>query len=293
EQPVPVLSQDAVFNYDAYLLDGDGTLWTNDEPIPGAIKFVRKLISRGKKVFIITNDPGRSTRRYLEKVTRLGFPVSEKNIISPTTVIIDFCKRNPHFISKGIYLIGNGGIKEALEEGLGVECFGTGPDPMPSSDFFPSTVNLEKEASCVIVADDPQFSYMKLIKATTYLADPNCGFFITNEDAILPNENYILPGTGCFAAALRTAVLPRKPVVFGKPEETMGRYLMNNFELNPEKTIMFGDRLDTDIKFGSTNGFDTCWMRTGTTSVDDVNRAIDGEDQSLVPKFTFSFADFL
>ncbi|KAF8371375.1 hypothetical protein PRIPAC_77804 [Pristionchus pacificus] len=293
EHPVPVLSQEDVFNYDAYLFDADGTLWTHDEPIPGAIKFVQELISRNKKVFIITNNSSRSTRRYLQKVTRLGFPVEEKNIISPNTIIIDFCKRNPHFIRKGIYLIGNIGSKEALEEALDVECFGIGHDPMPDAagEGFPSTITLEKEASCVVVGDDPHFSYLKLIKATNFLADPNCGFFIANEDATLPNDTYILPGTGCFAAALRTAVLPREPVLFGKPGEPMGRYLKNNLELNPEKTIMFGDRLDTDIKFGSVNGFDTCWVRTGTHSVNDVNRAIDGDDKSLVPMFTFSFTD--
>ncbi|GMS81087.1 hypothetical protein PENTCL1PPCAC_3262 [Pristionchus entomophagus] len=293
EFPVPVLSQEAAYNYDAYLFDADGTLWTNDEPIPGAINFVQDLISMGKKVFIITNNSSRSTRRYLQKVTRLGFHVSEENIISPNTIIIDFCKRNPHFIRKGIYLIGNIGIKEALEEGLNVECFGVGLDEMPNSDFFPSTVNMEREASCVIVADDPHFTYMKLIKAINYLADPNCGFFVTNEDATLPNENYILPGTGCFAAAVRTAVSPREPILFGKSGEAMGRYMKNNLELNPEKTIVFGDRLDTDIKFGSINGFDTCWVRTGTNSAVDVNRAIDGDDQSLIPMFTFSFADLL
>lgn len=51
--------------------------------------------------------------------------------------------------------------------------------------------------------------------------------------------------------------------------------------------------LDTDVKFGAVNGFDTCWVRTGTHSIEDVNRAIDGDDQTLVPKFTFSFADLL
>ncbi|GMR45362.1 hypothetical protein PMAYCL1PPCAC_15557, partial [Pristionchus mayeri] len=291
EFPVPVLSQEDVFNYDVYLFDADGTLWTHDEPIPGAINFMQELISRGKKVFIITNNSSRSTRRYVQKVTRLGFPVSESNIISPNTTIIDFCKRNPHFIRKGIYLIGNIGIKEALEEALDVECFGIGIDNMPESDFFPSTVKLEREASCVIVADDPHFTYMKLIKATNYLADPNCGFFVTNMDATLPNDSYILPGTGCFAAAICTAVAPREPTLFGKEGEMMGRYLKNNLELNPEKTIIFGDRLDTDIKFGFVNGFDTCWVRTGTNSVDDVNRAIDQGDESLIPKFTFSFTD--
>ncbi|GMT23303.1 hypothetical protein PFISCL1PPCAC_14600 [Pristionchus fissidentatus] len=291
EFPVPVLSQEDFFNYDAYLLDADGTLWTEDVTIEGAVKIVEELISRGKKVFVLTNNSSRSTRRYVQKLTRLGFPVNENNIISPNTIIIDFLKRNPHFMRKGIYLIGNIGVKEAIEEELNVECFGIGLDPMPSGDSFPSTVDMQKEASAVIVADDPHFSYMKLIKATNYLADPNCGFFIANEDRTLPNDGYILPGTGCFAAALRCSVYPREPLVCGKPGELMGRYLVNNMDLKKETTIMIGDRLDTDVKFGNVSGFDTCWVRTGTNSIDDVNRAIDENDETLIPKFTFSFAD--
>ncbi|GMS96923.1 hypothetical protein PENTCL1PPCAC_19098, partial [Pristionchus entomophagus] len=49
--------------------------------------------------------------------------------------------------------------------------------------------DIEQEASCVIVNHDPHFKHEKLAKAINYLADPNCGFFVTNEDANLPNEN--------------------------------------------------------------------------------------------------------
>lgn len=52
-------------------------------------------------------------------------------------------------------------------------------------------------------------------------------------------------------------------------------------------------RLDTDIKFGNVNGFDTCWVRTGVHNEEDVRKAKEGEDQTLVPKFTLHFEDIV
>ncbi|GMT23836.1 hypothetical protein PFISCL1PPCAC_15133 [Pristionchus fissidentatus] len=291
---LPTITNDLLFNYKTYLFDADGTLWHVNQPHPGAIQFIDNLLKKGKQVFIVTNNALRSEKKSLEKLVNLGFHgLNESNIITPNTVLIDFIKQNRHFIKKSIYLIGNEGTKEALEEGLGVECFGTGPDPMPSDSLlFPQSIDLKREASAVVVSDDPHFNYIKLIKASNYLQDPNCGFFITNEDAHFRTRSYFLPGTGCITAAVRTALLPRIPIVFGKPADGMARYLIDRYNVDPAKTIMIGDRLDTDIKFGNSNGFSTCWVKTGVNTVEDVRIAMEGEDPSLVPQFTIDFEQF-
>ncbi|GMS95309.1 hypothetical protein PENTCL1PPCAC_17484, partial [Pristionchus entomophagus] len=211
--PVPILDREAAYNYDTYLFDADGTLWHVLDPHPGAIEFLRVLIEKGKQVFIVTNNAILSAKKALEKLENLGFEgLTEDNIVTSNTILVDFIKRNPHFMSKSIYLIGIDALKEALEEELGVECFGVGPDLMSEGELFPQSIDVSKEASAVVVSDDPH-SYMKMIKAANYLLDPNCGFFITNEEATFHTRSYALPGTGCLTAALRTATLPRVPEV--------------------------------------------------------------------------------
>ncbi|GMR47470.1 hypothetical protein PMAYCL1PPCAC_17665, partial [Pristionchus mayeri] len=292
--PVPILHPEAAFSYDTYLFDADGTLWHVLDPHPGAIDFLRALLEKGKQVFIVTNNAIRSANKALEKLENLGFKgLTEENIVTPNTVLVDYIKRNPHFMEKSIYLIGTEGLKETLEEELGSECFGVGPDHMPPHELFPHSIDIEREASSVVVSDDPHFSYMKMIKAANYLLDENCGFFITNEDATFHTRSYALPGTGCLTAALRTAVLPRMPEVMGKPGDRMAAFLINRFGIDPSKTLMIGDRLDTDIKFGNENGFDTCWVRTGVHGGEDVKKAMEGEDPSLIPRFTLHFQDLL
>ena len=59
------------------------------------------------------------------------------------------------------------------------------------------------------------------------------------------------------------------------------RVLVYNFEFilnyigikeeDKNKWIMFGDRIDTDIKFGKNSGIDTTFVLTGCHTVDDMN----------------------
>ena len=52
----------------------------------------------------------------------------------------------------------------------------------------------------------------------------------------------------------------------------MADLLKSRGDLNPEKTIMFGDRLDTDIAFANANGFSSCLMLTGVNNLEDVDK---------------------
>ena len=42
-------------------------------------------------------------------------------------------------------------------------------------------------------------------------------------------------------------------------------------EEDKKRWIMFGDRIDTDMKFGKNSGIDTAFVLTGCHTVDDMN----------------------
>ena len=56
------------------------------------------------------------------------------------------------------------------------------------------------QVQCVLVGFDPYISYMKLIRAASYLKKPDCLFLATNRDGSLPvkNANICIPGTIVF-----------------------------------------------------------------------------------------------
>ncbi len=51
------------------------------------------------------------------------------------------------------------------------------------------------QVTAVVVGFDKHFSYPKLIKACSYLKNPDCHFVVTNEDSSLPaHSDIMIPG---------------------------------------------------------------------------------------------------
>jgi 4-nitrophenyl phosphatase len=124
-------------------------------------------------------------------------------------------------------------------------------------------------------------TYTKLAKAFQHLLqNDDCAFIATNEDSTYPATGGLLPGAGSVFAPLQTALGGRKPIAIGKPNKTMldcikakwaSRPLIldyswaavNRHDFDPARTLMVGDRLNTDIAFGQAGGLSTLLVLTG------------------------------
>uniref|UniRef100_A0A1I7XTX4 NIPSNAP domain-containing protein n=1 Tax=Heterorhabditis bacteriophora TaxID=37862 RepID=A0A1I7XTX4_HETBA len=276
---VITISRKDVLQYDTFLFDADGVLWTGDYPVPCAIDFISNLLQLGKQVFILTNNSTKTIDQYMNKLSTIGFSkIKRDNVISPAIVLADYLKNNSKYDNQLVYLLGTENLKSTLELEGGVRCFGTGPDHLrdyTEHDFI-NSVDLSIIPKAVICSYDSHFSYPKLMKAANFLNQQGVEFLVTNEDYTFPGPvpGIIIPGSGCTSACLR-AVSGRDPIVFGKPHEYMANYLKQRHHIDPTTTIMFGDRLDTDIKFANDNGFASCLMLTGVHSLEDSGQQID------------------
>ena len=54
--------------------------------------------------------------------------------------------------------------------------------------------------------------------------------------------------------------------------------------IEPQKTLMIGDRLNTDITFGNTNGMDTALVLTGVSKESDI------ETENIYPTYVLKHA---
>lgn len=63
-----------------------------------------------------------------------------------------------------------------------------------------------------------------------------------------------------------THSLIQKPTVVGKPSPLMIDYLCNKLGLDKSRICMVGDRLDTDILFGTDNGLQSLLVLSGVTT---------------------------
>jgi len=58
----------------------------------------------------------------------------------------------------------------------------------------------------------------------------------------------------------------QKPTVLGKPNPFVIEYLEERDGIKRDRTLMIGDRFDTDILLGKNAGIDTCLVMTGVTT---------------------------
>ena len=92
---------------------------------------------------------------------------------------------------------------------------------------------------------------------------------------LLPDDRTLVPGNGCATAALATAV-GKEPINCGKPSATLAQLIIETKSLDPAKTCMVGDRLDTDIAFGRSVGMSTLLVLSGVTEPELADEMIAG-----------------
>eukprot|EP00758_Cryptobia_borreli_P018846 Tbor_TRINITY_DN7549_c0_g1::TRINITY_DN7549_c0_g1_i1::g.952::m.952 len=147
----------------------------------------------------------------------------------------------------------------------------------------------ELEIGAVVAGIDVDFNYHKLAAAGLIIQNQHRNnkpvhLIATNSDPQITNkapngEEWLLPGTGCLWAALRTYLGRPPDVICGKPQLDMMDIMMSNIQFNnendidPESCLMIGDRISTDIAFGNAAGCRTLFVLSGCETMEDVEAA--------------------
>lgn len=198
---------------------------------------------------------------------------------------------------KKVYIVGSSGIAKELDN-VGIRHEGVGPDTLKGNlqdlvhgDFVPNP-----EVGAVIVGFDEHFSFPKMFKAASYLDNPDCIFIATNTDERFPIAGKVIPGTGSMVRCVETAA-ERKAEIMGKPNPYICEGLFSDFKIDAKRTLMIGDRANTDIELGTNCGFQTLLVGTGIHNLKDVEawkKSDDPNDKKLIPDvFLPSLGDLL
>ncbi|CAN7998749.1 unnamed protein product [Ixodes hexagonus] len=269
------------------LTDCDGVLWSGNNAIPGSSETLNVLRKLGKKVRYVTNNSSKSRQGYVEKCKKLNFDTRPEDIFTTAYCAVLYLKKIK--FSGKIYLIGSKDFLREIVDGGFTVCGSIGPDPVPNEwlKWAVEEMAPDKEVKAVVVGFDEHMGFMKCMRAASYLKDPNCLFLATNTDETYPcpNKNIVVPGTGTIVAAVSTAA-QRKPIVLGKPEPFMTDCIRFRCpDLDPVKTVMIGDRLNTDILMGRRAGMKTILVGTGVHNLDDVRHHVAEGKLDDVPDF--------
>lgn len=230
-----------------YLLDMDGTLYFEDELIPGALQFIKALQSKNKNFCYLTNNSSKNKEDYLKKLHKLGLPCSDKQIFTSGMAMGLFLK-NKH-PDKTIYLVGTKALAEELSS-YGIKITTDKPD-------------------IVVVGFDRELNYQKLELACGFLFD-GAEFLATNVDKVCPmkNKRYI-PDCGSICDMLEVAT-KKNPYYIGKPSKEMILTIASEYKIDPREVVIIGDRIYTDVATAKNAGAKSILVLSGETKKEDV-----------------------
>jgi len=253
---------------DVFIFDCDGVIWRGDSLISGIPETLQKLRDLGKKMFFVTNNSTKSRAGYKKKFDSLGLDIPPEEIFSSSFAAAAYLEQTKFKeTGKKVYIVGEVGICEELDN-IQVPWIG-GPDDAGKQPDMGSGGRLEHDENvgAVIVGFDRFVNYYKIQYAQLCINEnENCEFIATNLDAVTHlTDAQEWAGNGSMVGAIKGCT-GQEPTVVGKPSPLMIDYLCTKLGLEKSRICMVGDRLDTDILFGTDNGLQSLLVLSGVTS---------------------------
>jgi NagD protein len=219
-----------------------------EEAIPGAADFVKRLQERGRPFLLLTNNSIFTARDLKARLARSGIDVPEEAIWTSALATAQFLDdQRPGATA---YVIGEAGLTTAMHE-IGY-------------------VLSERDPEYVVLGETRTYSF-EAITTAIRLIEKGARFIATNPDPSGPSPQGPIPATGS-VAALITRATGVAPYFVGKPNPLMMRSALNRIDAHSETTVMVGDRMDTDIISGLEAGMRTVLVLTGSTQGHQVPR---------------------
>jgi NagD protein len=233
---------------ETYLMDMDGVLVHEDQPIRGADRFVERLEATGHRYLVLTNNSIYTPRDLAARLSLTGLEVPEAAIWTSALATAQFLdEQRPGGTA---FVIGEAGLTTALHER--------------------GYVLSERDPDYVVLGETRTYSLEAITRAIR-LITAGARFIATNPDPTGPSPAGPQPATGAVAALISNATGVR-PYFVGKPNPLMMREALRAIEAHSETTVMIGDRMDTDIVAGMEAGLQTILVLSGITSREQAGR---------------------
>jgi phosphoglycolate phosphatase len=236
--------------------------------IDGIPETLDKLRKAGKKMFFVTNNSTKSRAGYKKKFDGLGLnAVPAEEIFSSSFAAAAYLEQSKFKeTGKKVYVIGEIGICEELDL-IGVPYIGGPADSDKQPNMGPGgKLEIDEDVGAVIVGFDRFVNYYKIQYAQLCINEEGAEFIATNMDAVTHlTDAQEWAGNGSMVGAIKGCT-GQEPTVVGKPSPLMIEYLESKYGVDRNRICMVGDRLDTDVLFGTNNGLKTLLVLSGVTS---------------------------
>ncbi len=230
------------------LIDVDGVLHVDGDPIPGAAEAIAALRRRGVPFVLLTNTTIR-TRRQLGLLLRdFGFPVEDDEIVTAGAATAAYLRS--HHPGEPCLLIVDGDVAEE----------------------FTGIPLVEDETARVVVfgGAGPAYTYDRLNLAFRLLLR-GAHFVAMHRNLVWDRRDGPALDAGAFLLGLEAAV-GRSPHLVGKPSPDFFQAGLARLGLPAGEVAMVGDSLAADIQPAQALGMTGILVRTGRFRPQDLER---------------------
>lgn len=213
---------------------------------------LERLRAEGKKRLFLTNKAIATRSDYATKLTKLGIPCQEEEVINSSYVLARYLVRTAP--TARLLVIGEEPlIRDLLAAGL-------------------SLTERPEETDYVVISWDRDFHYRQL-DAALQAVRRGARTIATNPDRTCPMPGGgELPDAGAMIGAIEGATGKPLDLNVGKPSRITLEVALERLGLRAEQCLMIGDRIETDIRMGVDAGMDTALVLTGVTAEADLPR---------------------
>ncbi len=239
--------------YEGYIFDLDGTIYLGEEVLPGVPELLATLRAEGRRIAFLSNNPTRTREQYVTKLRTLALAAELSEVVNSSHVLVQWLLA--HAPGATLFVCGEAPlIGELAQAGFP---FSEQPDAI---DF-------------VVASFDRTFTYHKLQVAFDAVR-AGARLIATNPDRFCPVPGGGEPDAAAIIAAIEACTATRCEVNVGKPSPIMARTVGAMLQLPPERCLMIGDRLMTDIAMGVEAGMATLLVLTGDSRREDLPTAL-------------------
>ena len=238
--------------YDQFVVDLDGCMWLGSEPVEGSADAVGELRAAGKRVAFVTNDSRHAAEDQVARLWAQGVQASLGDVVTVGGALQHLLAETRQ--GRTAFVIGTAAVRaHVADAGLRVL----------------NGTDLATTAEVVVVGGTEELVYEDL-RCAALAARATGDIVATSRDPVYPQPDGLWPGTGAILAAVEVAS-GRTGVVVGKPEPQL--FITALDRLGDGRTLVVGDRLDSDVAAAGRAHLDAALVLSGGTSAEEAAAA--------------------
>ncbi|MEO5333717.1 MAG: HAD-IIA family hydrolase [Magnetococcus sp. YQC-5] len=261
--------------FDVILLDAFGVLNLGNQPIPGSVEAVTELIRRQHPLLVVSNNASQSPSSLNRRLNEMGFLFDLTQILSSGMAVHPFIEASD-YRDRPYFLVGS-------EESASFYA----PDPTNLMVNQRDATRPLNDAEYVLMCSNRDYyGTQQQALLNKLLHHQPLPLMLANPDLATPKPNGTLEAVAGFTAMDLADRFQTTLIGIGKPFQPIFQEVRNRFpSVPPDRFLMVGDTLDTDILGAKAMGFASCLAMSGAYAGWDATLEILCEERGIFPDY--------